>query len=51
MYLTMTVEGATPEEIARGLDAAQAVFDRAGVIAVQAAEGWFAMEGWAYPRI
>lgn len=46
MYLTLIVEGATPDEIARGLDAAQAVFDRAGVTALQAADARFAVEGW-----
>lgn len=46
MYITLTVEGAKPEEIARGLDAAQAVFDRAGVTPDRAAEARFNVEGW-----
>jgi len=46
MFLTITVKGATPDEIARGLAAAQSVFDRAGVSALQAAEGRFAVERW-----
>lgn len=46
MYITITIAGATPEEIARGLTAAQAVFDRAGVTPLRAAEARFNLEGW-----
>ena len=42
MYLTMTVEGATPD----GLAAARAVFKRAGVTPERAADARFAVEGW-----
>mgnify|MGYP001459875755 CR=1 FL=1 len=44
--ITLTVEGAEPEEIARGLAAAQAVFDRAGVTPDRAADARFNAEGW-----
>ncbi|MER9332892.1 hypothetical protein NKJ06_02565 [Mesorhizobium sp. M0293] len=46
MDLLLTVPGASPEEIARGIAAAQAVLDRAGITAIEAAEGLFALEGW-----
>ena len=44
--ITIRIEGASADEIQRGLVAAQAVFDRAGVTALQAAEARFAREGW-----
>ncbi len=46
MNIMMDARGATPEEKLRGLDAARAVFDRAGITAEKAAEGSFAIEGW-----
>ncbi|RWE77598.1 hypothetical protein [Mesorhizobium sp.] len=46
MELRLDIEGATPEEIARGIKAAQAVFDDAGITAEEAAHGMFALEGW-----
>ncbi|MES0032509.1 hypothetical protein [Mesorhizobium sp. M0040] len=43
----MRVKGASGEEILRGLLAAEAVLERAGITASrQAAEGMFALEGW-----
>ncbi len=38
--------GATHEEVARGLAAAQAVFDKAGITAERAAAAIFNVEGW-----
>lgn len=46
MTITIHVEGAWPEDIVRGLLAAQAVFDRAGVTPDQAATARFVVEGW-----
>ncbi|MEI5680520.1 MULTISPECIES: hypothetical protein [unclassified Mesorhizobium] len=46
MSITIHIPGANPEEIVRGLLAAQAVFDKAGVTPLQAAEAQYAMEGW-----
>ncbi|WP_245486312.1 hypothetical protein [Mesorhizobium sp. M7A.F.Ca.US.010.02.1.1] len=46
MELRLNIEGATPEELARGVAAAEAVFARAGITALQGAEGLFALEGW-----
>ena len=46
MFITITVEGAKAEEIARGIAAAQAVFDRAGITPDQAAAARFNVEGW-----
>ncbi|MBZ9740958.1 MULTISPECIES: hypothetical protein [unclassified Mesorhizobium] len=46
MDLLLLMKGATPEEISRGIAAAQAVLDRAGITSLQAAEGMFALEGW-----
>lgn len=46
MELRLNIEGATPEELARGIAAAEAVFSRAGITALQGAEGLFALEGW-----
>lgn len=44
--ITIHIPGAKPEEIVRGLLAAQEVFDKAGVTPHQAAEAQFDMEGW-----
>ena len=46
MTITIRVEGAQPEEIVRGLLAAQDVFDKAGVTPDQAAMARFVVEGW-----
>lgn len=46
MTITIRVEGAQPEEIVRGLLAAQDVFDKAGVTPDQAATARFVVEGW-----
>ena len=46
MTITIRVEGAQPEEIVRGLLAAQEVFDKAGVTPDQAATARFVVEGW-----
>jgi hypothetical protein len=46
MTITIRVEGAQPEEIVRGLIAAQEVFDKAGVTPDQAATARFVVEGW-----
>ncbi len=46
MELRLNIENATPEELARGIAAAEAVFARAGITALQGAEGLFALEGW-----
>jgi hypothetical protein len=46
MTITIHVEGAKPEEIIRGLLAAQLVFDRAGVTPDDAATARFVVEGW-----
>ena len=46
MQLRITVEGATKEEVRRGLNAALAVFDKANMHPLTAAEGRFALEGW-----
>ena len=46
MTITMRVEGAQPEEIVRGLIAAQEVFAKAGVTPDQAATARFIVEGW-----
>jgi len=46
MTITIRVEGAQPEEIMRGLLAAQDVFDKAGVTPDQAAMARFVVEGW-----
>ncbi|MCV3210021.1 hypothetical protein OHD62_19455 [Mesorhizobium sp. YC-39] len=46
MDLLMKASGATPEEKQRGIDAAKAVLDRAGIAAEDAASGAFAVEGW-----
>lgn len=55
MYvLRLTIEGATEDEMKKGIDAAKAVFDKAGVHPAIAADGWWAMQEWdeggfAYP--
>lgn len=46
MELRLNIEGATPEELAHGVAAAEAVFAQAGITALQGAEGLFALEGW-----
>lgn len=46
MTITIHVEGATSEEIIRGLIAAQEVFDKAGVMPEEAATASFVVEGW-----
>jgi hypothetical protein len=46
MTITIRVEGAQPEEIVRGLLAAQEVFDKAGVTPDHAAMARFVVEGW-----
>ncbi|RWA78225.1 hypothetical protein [Mesorhizobium sp.] len=46
MTITIRVEGAQPDEIVRGLLAAQDVFDKAGVTPDQAATARFVVEGW-----
>ncbi|MGY2991218.1 hypothetical protein [Mesorhizobium sp. URHB0026] len=46
MELRLNIEGATPEELACGVAAAEAVFARAGITGLQGAEGLFALEGW-----
>ncbi|MFC3326179.1 hypothetical protein [Mesorhizobium cantuariense] len=46
MNLLLTVPGATSEEISRGIAAAEAALENAGFTAEEAADGFFAMEGW-----
>ncbi|MBZ9991204.1 hypothetical protein LB572_29355 [Mesorhizobium sp. BH1-1-5] len=46
MKMTLNLEGASPEEVARGISAAEAVFAEAGITAEEAADGMFALEGW-----
>jgi hypothetical protein len=46
LNLTLNVEGASNEELMRGLRAAIALFDKAGVSAVEAAYATFRREGW-----
>jgi hypothetical protein len=46
MDIRINVAGATIEEIARGLAAAQAVFNKAGITAERAADARFVVEGW-----
>lgn len=46
MEITISVEGATPEEIARGVTAAKAVFHLAQVTPEAAADGLGAVETW-----
>jgi hypothetical protein len=44
--LTLTVEGASDTELMRGLRAAIALFDVAGITPLTAASAAFAREGW-----
>ncbi|TBR77022.1 MAG: hypothetical protein EPN64_04695 [Burkholderiaceae bacterium] len=44
--LALNIEGASPEDLARGIAAAQAVFDEARVTPAQAARGLFNRDGW-----
>ena len=46
MDLVLSVPGATPEEVSRGIAAAEAALERAGFTAEEAADGAFALEGW-----
>ncbi|MEQ9152802.1 MAG: hypothetical protein RLO06_15095 [Parvibaculum sp.] len=46
MYLTLQVDGAAPDEIVTGMLAAQAVFDKAGITPLEAAEARFEVELW-----
>ena len=46
MTITISIEGAQPEEIVRGLLAAQEVFDKAGVTPDRAATARFVVEAW-----
>lgn len=44
--LRLNLDEASPEEKARGIAAAEAVFEEAGISAEEAANGMFALEGW-----
>lgn len=46
MVLRLNIGNATPQQLARGVAAAEAVFARSGITALQGAEGLFALEGW-----
>ncbi|TPK42330.1 MULTISPECIES: hypothetical protein [unclassified Mesorhizobium] len=46
MDLVLSVPGASPEEISRGLAAAEEALERAGFTAEEAAYGAFVVEGW-----
>ncbi|TPJ52696.1 hypothetical protein [Mesorhizobium sp. B2-6-4] len=46
MDLVLSVPGASPEEISRGLAAAEEALERAGFTAEEAAFGAFTVEGW-----
>jgi hypothetical protein len=46
MAIFVRAKGAAPEECRRGAEAAQAVFDHAGISAWQAARGMSKMEAW-----
>jgi hypothetical protein len=46
MDIRISVPGATPEEIERGMAAAKAAFAKAGITPEQAADARFAVEGW-----
>ncbi|RUW46734.1 hypothetical protein [Mesorhizobium sp. M8A.F.Ca.ET.021.01.1.1] len=46
MALILSVPGASPEEITRGIAAAEGALERAGFTAEEAADGAFALEGW-----
>ncbi|WP_292193447.1 hypothetical protein [Mesorhizobium sp.] len=45
MAITIHIEGAKPDDIVRGLLAAQAVFDKSGITADQAATARFIIDG------
>lgn len=44
--LKLTIEGATEQEMRKGLEAARVVFEKAGVHPLIAAEGWWKLQGW-----
>lgn len=44
--LKLNIPGATGEELRKGLAAARKVFDAAGVHPMDAAAGWWELEGW-----
>jgi len=46
MKLRLEIQGASPEEQQRGIEAAKAAFASAGISAEQAADGMSALEGW-----
>lgn len=46
MDLLLRIKGASSDDISRGTAAAEAVLERAGISAEQAAYGAFAIEGW-----
>ena len=46
MDIRINVDGASTEEVERGLEAARAVFAKAGITPEQAADARFAVEGW-----
>jgi hypothetical protein len=46
MHISITIPGATPDEITKDLIATQEVFDSAGATPHQVAEAKFAVEGW-----
>jgi hypothetical protein len=46
MELRLKVEGASPEELQRGVEAAWAVFKKHGMNPITAADGMFALEAW-----
>jgi hypothetical protein len=46
MNLKISINDANPDELARGLLAAQTIFDRTGVTPQRAAEARFSVEGW-----
>jgi hypothetical protein len=46
MELRLKVEGASPEDLQRGIDAAWAVFTKHDMDPITAADGMFALEGW-----
>jgi hypothetical protein len=46
MKLRLQIKGASPEDMQRGIEAAEKVFATAGISAEQGAGGMFALEGW-----
>lgn len=44
--LTINIDGATPDEIAKGIAAAEGVFKKAGVHPLDGANAVFDIEGW-----